>query len=383
MRNSVAIIQYCGDGNVKNSFEKLKRIFLTDYSDENIYGIVFDLPPSVSYISSNDRLFEESIRECMEELITKYGDRFFCAVRPRRYLFDKKKTRYAVFKSKDGELGAKEDISAYMNGNKSVFISAFGTTGILKCEKLRIVSSAIKVNESKSKVCYKHSDNEVGSDFINKVSICAYKSISGILENGEWTIYSGKTLTYIICAIVSAKLFGYIGAKSACEFVETLLLRLKFAVQADETECSDGEASVLLTALISAFKALGDDYPSFYLMASDASEIRRLLFDRVRREKSNGIGAICYKEFPIPGNEGSIILTSPLDAILVGAKGKGLLELVRGRSGRENIFYNALILIYSAELSLNAPFFNFLKKDEVFRARYGYFVNRNIKTKKL
>ena len=70
---------------IESAFRKAIFLRLSNYLENGIYGIIFDLPDAPCYRSFCDSKIEEETQRCYDTLPQKYKDRFFIALRPRRY----------------------------------------------------------------------------------------------------------------------------------------------------------------------------------------------------------------------------------------------------------------------------------------------------------
>ncbi len=399
MGNTVIAV-YEADGDAEKAFKRLDAIYNSNYIKDAIYGAVIDLPPSVCYSTVSDERIVDAAKRYYDEIKRGKRERFFCALRPRRYLTDrnelkKYRSSYARFACEKGALGALESL---ISGNGS-FFAYFGTDSFSECDKLYFsaydngvlpypgtVNGLCELFETKKAVfpqitvgkksfydireglypfgeCIGYSvsrEYRVGKSELNAKKPCAPNepvlqrftdiALRGIIEiyrNGE--IKTVTDAAMLMCATVALRVLRRFGNEEAFEVSENIFIKLKELFFAGSSELNDGETAFLLTLLAGAYSKLSSEYPEFHFLKNDAKEMARIILRHVKNGKRDPYGFLCSKDnyAEIDADKLSFIAKT----VIFGAKSDAIKVFLNGRSGifSDDVRAMTAVLIYAAQ----------------------------------
>lgn len=127
MDSRTLVCAYGKNESVERVFARLRQMYLNNYSPNYVYCAVVDLCDALSYRAAGDGCIEKKAESCLRGLKNDFGERFFCAVRQRRY--QSSRCAYGYF-CEGGALGALKELWRYAYGGKEVLFPVPGDVGI-------------------------------------------------------------------------------------------------------------------------------------------------------------------------------------------------------------------------------------------------------------
>ncbi len=416
MDKNIAFALYCGDGRVELAFERLEEAFFTNYSSDIHYGVIIDPEPSAVFKSVTDSVLAEKARHGVERLSRLYGKRFFSMLRERKYNAVALRNGYYRYACEGGMYGAFRDLFCSFKGDISAFSVIFGEAGFngsalildhsmwdtadvsLRCDFLKYIfradlTRAVKVKNPKCCAFFEKNEYfftlKAESFFTVKEKFTPYiptseevfllKSAACSASKSFFKIYDGKMplpetvfeLSLMLCAVASMRMFRCFGESESLELADRIVRKLKTIIALSGDFGVNGDVLLLLCAAGEGLCEVMTE-SEFILLKSEIFEIKSMLTKMYKSHFGGEIsGAICCKELESQGFKMGKIAQKLLFSLSAGE----FSELLEGKIGREDVMYNAELLISAAQMSFGAPFRNFLYKNKEFKARSGLLNN--------
>ncbi len=356
MGNTVIAV-YEADGDAEKAFQRLNAIYNSNYINDAVYGAVIDLSPSVCYISASDEKTVKTAKRYFEETVRDKKERFFCALRPRRYLSDPNKLKkyrnvYARFACENGALGAIDALIGSIKSGKECFYAYFGTEIFSDCDRLYFSGydengdkGVLPYPDTIKRLCERYKDKEalfpkitigrrsffnvseglypferynkrknicdacVGkSEESNRVVTCdnenavrrfndiAFRGICDICVRNE--IESVSDAALMMCAVAAFREQKRLGDFETLEMSENIFVKLRSVFFSGYGNENEGESAFLLTLLFGVYSKLSCGYPEFHFLKNDVKDMAAILLSHIKND--NGYGFLCSKEYCDP-----------------------------------------------------------------------------------